>query len=918
MLNRDLVVGRFHDAATPFQRSLSLQSIKCLIVCRGPVRKEAIDVFDQIGVAGYGMLLSEKDSIVYPKCLAPELRSFRFPENVHRVPEYMGSGQEEKAKRIVEILAIAKKHGYTHIFAGYGFMAEDAEFIEAIERSGITFMGPSSQVANGAGAKDQAKKLARRLRVSVTPGVDNISALALLRKHKDHAALAKLVAAHGLGVDLKADRSLEDHAEAVLYAGYAKLAELVTIEDLQAEAAIRCDEIWKENAGRRLRFKYIGGGGGKGQRVISGPKEVHAAVMDILAESKVTAAGANRNFLIELNVEVTRHNEIQLIGNGKWCLSLGGRDCSVQMHEQKLVEVSLTQEQLEFEIEEARREGDKTRLAVLEADKITLARMEQEAERFGEAVGLNSVSTFESIVDGERNYFMEMNTRIQVEHRVTEQVYRLKFHNPADKNEFFYVDSLIEAMALLSLHGDKLDKPERVMRHRSGAEVRINATNAALQPHAGGVIVGWSQPIAGETRDDQGIGIPNPDTHAFVHYRLAGAYDSNIALVISDGLSRKSTLERLAEILRRTELRGYDLETNLLVHYGLLNWMLGRQPLVKPSTQFMSHYLAAVGSLAKVARDVDLEHAWQRTVAACPDSDAREALALKKTLLLRPLERLLRNAHLLGGFIGRNQGTHFTIDREGRCALVGNPLAMLTELYLYLNLESRPGRAASEMIWDHDERILIDAGEFYAAVGKLVGSDDYATVVKALGGTAPKDVNAESWESCRAAHAGFQLGNELLLLIPAIAHEAQFDQVQVDAKLDPVFPALFSDAKTRTELQKVLAPAPLAASDEIVTPMGGHFYSREAPHLPPLATEGMHFTAGQPLFVIEVMKMFNKISVPFSGTITKVVLADSDGVAVQKGQVVFKIEPDERRVIETPEAVASRAKALTAKLLARA
>jgi acetyl/propionyl-CoA carboxylase alpha subunit len=916
MLNRDLVAGRFQDAPTPFQRSLSLQSIKCLIVCRGPVRKEALDVFDQIGIAGYGMLLSEKDSIVYPKCLAPELRSFRFPENVHRVPEYMGSGQEEKTQRIREILQIAKKHGYTHIFAGYGFMAEDAEFIEAIEQSGIRFMGPSSKVANGAGAKDQAKKLARRLRVSVTPGVDNISALALLRKHRDLGALAKLVSAHGLPVDLKADRSLEDHAEAILHAGYAKLVELVTIEDLQAEAAIRCDEIWKENAGRRLRFKYIGGGGGKGQRVISGPKEVHAAVMDILAESKVIAPGANRNFLIELNVEITRHNEIQLIGNGKWCLSLGGRDCSVQMHEQKLVEVSLTDEQLAFEIEEAKRDGDKARLAALEADKVTLARMEQEAERFGEAVGLDSVSTFESIVDGERIYFMEMNTRIQVEHRVTEQVYVLKFHDPADPKDIFYVDSLIEAMALLSLHGERLPKPERVMRHRSGAEVRINATNAALQPHAGGVIVSWSPPASNEIRDDQGIGIPNPDTRAFVHYRLAGAYDSNIALVIADGQSRKDTLERLAEILRRTELRGYDLETNLLVHYGLLNWMLGRQPLIKPSTQFMTSYLAAVGSLAKLARDVDLEHAWSLLLARCPDAEARDALTLKKTLLLRPLARLLGNAHLLGGFIGRNEGRLFTRTDKG-CAFIGNPINTLRELYLYLNLESRPGRAASEMIWDHDERILADAAEFYAVLGVALGNQDYAPIARSLEDTqVPKGMDAERWAACRAAHAGFQLGNELLLLIPALAHAAQFDQVEVDAKLEAVFPPLFTDAKSRTELQKALAPAPFAASDEIVTPMGGHFYSREAPHLPALASEGMHFTAGQPLFVIEVMKMFNKISVPFSGTITKVVLADSDGVAVQKGQAVFKIEPDERHVAETTGAVAERAKALTAKLLA--
>ncbi|HTU58106.1 MAG TPA: biotin carboxylase N-terminal domain-containing protein, partial [Polyangiales bacterium] len=652
MLTKNLVSCRFHEASSPYLRSLSLQGIKCLIVCRGPVRKEAMDVFDQMGIREYGILLSEKDSVVYPKCLAPELRRFRFPDNVHRVPDYMGSGQEEKTKRIAEIIEIARSNGYTHIFAGYGFMAEDAEFIQAIERSGVRFMGPSSHVADNAGAKDQAKKLARKLRVSVTPGIDNISALALLRKVKDPSGLEKIIKQHNLSFQ-RSGQSAEELAEEVLGAGYGKLVELVTIEDLQSEAAIRCDEIWKDNAGRRLRFKYIGGGGGKGQRVISSPGEVKSAVMDILAESKVVAPGANRNFLIELNVESTRHNEIQLIGNGKWSLSLGGRDCSVQMHEQKLLELSLTLEQLELEIAEAKRAGNKVQAAVLETDHKTLARMEQEAERFGEAVKLDSVSTFESIVEGDRNYFMEVNTRIQVEHRVTEQVYKLEFANPDDSSETFQLDSLIEAMALLSVHGDKLQKPKRVLRHPAGGEVRLNATNRALQPHAGGVIASWSAPQAIEIRDDQGIGTPNPDTGAFVHYNLAGAYDSNIALVISQGKSRADILERLAEVLRTTELRGYDLETNLIVHYGLLQWMIGQEPLVKPSTQFMSYYLAAVGALADVTRSIDFEFAWKELLSRQKEKEARDTLALKQTLYLRPLERLLDNPHLLAGFYGR-------------------------------------------------------------------------------------------------------------------------------------------------------------------------------------------------------------------------------------------------------------------------
>src|SRR5512147_1573204 len=144
MLNRKGERIRAHESESAWVRSFDARDVKCLVVCRGPVRLEAFQVFDEIGVREYGMLLSEKDSVVYPRCLAPELRSFRFPQNVHRVPDYTGAGQEQKQKRIREIVRIAVDGSYTHIFAGYGFMAEDAEFVEAIERAGIGFMGPSS------------------------------------------------------------------------------------------------------------------------------------------------------------------------------------------------------------------------------------------------------------------------------------------------------------------------------------------------------------------------------------------------------------------------------------------------------------------------------------------------------------------------------------------------------------------------------------------------------------------------------------------------------------------------------------------------------------------------------------------------------------------------------------------------------
>ncbi|HBS05259.1 MAG TPA: biotin carboxylase, partial [Leptospiraceae bacterium] len=111
-----------------------------------------------------------------------------------------------------------------------------------------------------------------------------------------------------------------------------------------------------------------------------------------------------------MNIESTRHNEIQLIGNGSWAIALGGRDCSLQMHEQKLVEISITDELFAEEIDKAKKEGSEKIAARLEKDRTTLKEMEDQAERFAEAVGLNSASTFECIVSDESHYFMEMNT----------------------------------------------------------------------------------------------------------------------------------------------------------------------------------------------------------------------------------------------------------------------------------------------------------------------------------------------------------------------------------------------------------------------------------------------------------------------------------------------------------------------------
>jgi biotin carboxyl carrier protein len=140
---------------------------------------------------------------------------------------------------------------------------------------------------------------------------------------------------------------------------------------------------------------------------------------------------------------------------------------------------------------------------------------------------------------------------------------------------------------------------------------------------------------------------------------------------------------------------------------------------------------------------------------------------------------------------------------------------------------------------------------------------------------------------------------ELLLVIPRIAQKVGFLDIRVDEELQVHFPEAFADLDNAAELARALAPPPTASSDEIVTPMGGTFFGREAPHMPLLVDEGDHFEAGQPLFIIEVMKMFNKILAPFSGTVVKNLMAGQDAVGVKKGDQIFQIEPDERVEVES-------------------
>ena len=241
-------------------------------------------------------------------------------------------------------------------------------------------------------------------------------------------------------------------------------------------------------------------------------------------------------------------------------------------------------------------------------------------------------------------------------------------------------------------------------------------------------------------------------------------------------------------------------------------------------------------------------------------------------------------------------------------------MVFLRELYHYLNMETIPGKPACDMIWDHDEALLEDALDFYQRAAEALGVRDWQQLSARLEGKRENALvgdDAALWAACQASHRGFQVGARLLLMIPRLGVQSGFLDIRIDDDLEPVFPERFMDPDQAAELRRTLAPPPKASANEIVTPTGGSFYAREAPHLPLLISEGEHFEEGQPLFVIEVMKMFNKILAPFAGTLKKNLMKDSDGSVVQAGQVIFEIEPDEIVVEESEADILARRKRVT-------
>ncbi|HXI59374.1 MAG TPA: biotin carboxylase N-terminal domain-containing protein, partial [Polyangia bacterium] len=283
--------------------------------------------------------------------------------------------------------------------------------------------------------------------------------------------------------------------------------------DAEAEEAI-------ERIGFPVIIKASAGGGGRGMKIVEDRARLSAQLS--AARSEAQAGFGNPAVYIERYVERPRHVEVQVLGDGSRAISLGERECSIQRRHQKLVE-----EAPSVALDDARR-----------ADLLGVAR------KATEAIGYKTVGTLEFLLDEDKRfYFMEMNTRIQVEHTVTEEV--------------FGVDLVREQMRLAAGESLKLSSTIRPRGH--AIELRINAEDPVTFAPSPGRITALNLP--------GGLGV-RVDTHIYSNYVVPSHYDSLLAKLIVRAENRPAALARMRRALSEFVVEG--CKTNLDFHRRLL------------------------------------------------------------------------------------------------------------------------------------------------------------------------------------------------------------------------------------------------------------------------------------------------------------------------------------------------------------
>ncbi|HEX9653573.1 MAG TPA: ATP-grasp domain-containing protein, partial [bacterium] len=268
-------------------------------------------------------------------------------------------------------------------------------------------------------------------------------------------------------------------------------------------------------------LKATAGGGGRGMRIVR--DETSLETLFSTAGAEAAAAFGNPGLYMEKYFENPRHIEIQLLGDAHGnIVALGERECSIQRKHQKLIEESpspaITQE-IREEMAEAAIKG-------------------------AQAVNYESAGTIEFLLENGKFYFMEMNTRIQVEHPVTEAVFGLDL-----------VKKQIEVAA-----GAKIDWKKNYRMRGHAIECRINAEDPAhdFRPSPGKIT---SFHVPG------GPGV-RVDTHAYAHYLIPPFYDSLIAKVITQGRTREEAIVRMNRCLEEFVIEG--IHTTIPFHMMVL------------------------------------------------------------------------------------------------------------------------------------------------------------------------------------------------------------------------------------------------------------------------------------------------------------------------------------------------------------
>ncbi len=360
------------------------------------------------------------------------------------------------------IIATAEVTDAEAIHPGYGFLSENADFAERVERSGFTFIGPTPDNIRMMGDKVSAKQAMRAAGVPCVPGSEG----ALPDDPKEIVKIARAV-------------------------GYPVI------------------------------IKAAGGGGGRGMRVVHTEAALVNAVQ--MTKSEAAAAFGNPEVYMEKFLENPRHVEIQVLADGhKNAVWLGERDCSMQRRHQKI-------------IEEAPAPGIPRRTIEKIGDRCATA---------CKKMGYRGAGTFEFLYENGEFYFIEMNTRVQVEHPVTEMVTGVD----------------IVAMQIRIAAGEKLPFTQRNIEMRGHAiECRINAEDPVKFVPSPGRITMWHPP--------GGPGV-RVDSHAYTNYFVPPNYDSMIGKIIVHGDTREQALARMHIALSETVVEG--IQTNIPLHRELM------------------------------------------------------------------------------------------------------------------------------------------------------------------------------------------------------------------------------------------------------------------------------------------------------------------------------------------------------------